>query len=238
MGDLKTCFVISPIGEIGSETRKRSDTVFKHIIKPAMEPDYTVVRADRITDPGITPNQMFKNIFDADMVIADLTDHNPNVFYELAIRHIINKPSVLLIEVGTPLPFDIASVRAIQYDTSDLDTALKARESLQQQVKSIEEGRIQMDNPISVAIDVDTMQKSKSITERTLATVIESQEMMRQEIAQLREAFTTSLEGVGQKPKMVGREFNAAPMKNLKPDMSEILIDKRSDEDKESGEAD
>lgn len=189
MAEAKTCFVISPIGEIGSDTRKRSDAVLKHIIKPALEPEYTVVRADRISQPGITPNQMFQSIIDSDLVVADLTDHNPNVFYELAIRHMISKPSVLLVEVGTFIPFDIASLRVIQYDTNDLDTALEAREKIKEQIYCIDQGEVPVDNPISIAVDVGMLQKSTDLMERTVAEVIETQAIIRREISLLKEAI-------------------------------------------------
>jgi len=86
----KSCFVIAPIGQEESETRNRSDLVLKHIIKPAAEEcGYKAVRADEISEPGIITTQVIQRLIDDDLVIADLTERNPNVFYELAIRHAI-----------------------------------------------------------------------------------------------------------------------------------------------------
>jgi len=51
-----------------------------------------VIRADKISEPGIITTQIIGHIVDAELVIADLTDKNPNVFYELAIRHAIRNP--------------------------------------------------------------------------------------------------------------------------------------------------
>src|SRR5688500_15553907 len=102
----KICFVISPIGEEDSETRKRSDLVLKHIITPPIDQSgYEVVRADKISEPGIITTQIIQYIVDAPLVVADLTERNPNVFYELALRHAIRKPLVQLIKKGESIPF-------------------------------------------------------------------------------------------------------------------------------------
>src|SRR5262245_29205679 len=86
--ETKTCFVIAPIGEQDSVVRKRSDQIFKYLIGPAaQECGYTALRADQIAEPGIITTQVIQHIVDDPLVVADLTGRNPNVFYELAIRH-------------------------------------------------------------------------------------------------------------------------------------------------------
>src|SRR4051812_30411064 len=99
--ELKTCFVISPIGDIDSDIRKRSDQVLKHVIQPAVTScGYVATRADQISEPGMITSQVIQHIANDSMVIADLTGRNPNVFYELAIRHALRKPYLQLIENG------------------------------------------------------------------------------------------------------------------------------------------
>ncbi len=94
----KVCFAVTPIGEEGSEIRRRSDQVLRYIIEPVMANlDYETVRADRISQPGMITNQVIEHLIDDDLVVADLTGSNPNVFYELAIRHATRKPIVTLI---------------------------------------------------------------------------------------------------------------------------------------------
>ena len=93
----KRCFVIAPIGEASTPTRERSDKILKHIIKPVVQAaGYIVKRADEIDHPGMITSQIIAHIINDDLVIADLTDQNPNVFYELAIRHAIHKPFIHL----------------------------------------------------------------------------------------------------------------------------------------------
>src|ERR1039457_4939766 len=113
----RTCFVICPIGEDGSAPRSRSDLVMRLIIRPAAEacgfkPD-NIRRADDIPKPGIITSQVIEQLRNADLVVADLTDHNPNVFYELAVRHVVRKQLILLIERGQSIPFDVAPNRVI-----------------------------------------------------------------------------------------------------------------------------
>ena len=130
------CFVISPIGEAASETRKRSDGFLREVIKPVAESlGYIVERADEDKSPGIVTESIVNKIIDADLVIADLHGHNPNVMYEVAIRHATDKPLVQMAEFGESLPFDIGGLNTVFYDSSvsglaqwrsDLERAISA----------------------------------------------------------------------------------------------------------------
>lgn len=171
----KVCFVISPIGEEGSETRERSDQILKHIITgPAEQNGYTVIRADKISEPGIITTQIIEYIVDADLVIADLTEKNPNVFYELAIRHAIRKPLVQMIRKGEIIPFDVAATRIIQFDLQNLDSVASAKEEISSQIKSLEGGNGDFHNPISVSLDLKVLKESGNIEERSLADIVEA----------------------------------------------------------------
>jgi hypothetical protein len=78
----KICFYITPIGEDNSEERRHADFLMEYIVKPAVkEFDLTVVRADQMGKPGMIGKQVIEHILKARLVIADLSFHNPNVFY-------------------------------------------------------------------------------------------------------------------------------------------------------------
>jgi nucleoside 2-deoxyribosyltransferase len=140
MAEEKTCFVIAPIGEPESEIRKRSDKILRHVITPvAQECGYKPIRADDISEPGIITSQVIQHIVDDDLVIADLTGQNPNVFYELAIAHAIKKPLVQIIKKGEQIPFDIASTRTIHVDHTDLDNVEEAKNEISRQIKLLKE---------------------------------------------------------------------------------------------------
>lgn len=163
----KTCFVISPIGADGSPTRKRSDKLLKYLVERVMNPrGYVVERADKVGEPGIITNQIVRRIVDCDVLIADLTEHNPNVFYELAIRHGLKKPFVHPIDAKEKIPFDNAQVRAIQVDLTDLDSVEDACRQLEDQISSIEASDSIVESPISVAFDLEVSNPAGSLTKQ------------------------------------------------------------------------
>jgi len=59
--------------------------------------------------------QVYERLVSADLVIADLSGGNPNVFYELAVRHMTRKPFVQLLIKGEALPFDVAPERTVHF---------------------------------------------------------------------------------------------------------------------------
>jgi len=128
---LRRAFFITPIGEPMSPERRRSDVVLAHILKPVLVPRFVgeIERADRMADPGeITPT-IVNAIETADLIIADLSDANPNVYYELAIAHAFAKPVIHIIEEGHHPRFDVKDVRAFPY-ALDIDKAEAAKVAL------------------------------------------------------------------------------------------------------------
>jgi hypothetical protein len=169
----KKCFVIAPIGEEGSEIRNRSDKVLEHIITPTVEEcGYESIRADEISEPGIITSQIIQHLIDDDLVIADLTGRNPNVYYELAIRHVVKKPIVQIIQAGESIPFDVAGTRTIHVDHRDLDSVANCKRELINQIHSVEKDPSRVDTPISVAIDLEFLRKSENPLEKSSAEII------------------------------------------------------------------
>ena len=153
----KVCFVICPIGDKGTDTRKRSNLAYEYIIKPVVEKfKYKLTRADFIKESGVITSQIIDQIVDSPLVIADLSDYNPNVFYELAIRHTVKKPYIQMIKSGQEIPFDITGMRTISFDI-DLESAHNAKKELFNQIKSIEDNNFKPDNPITSAINQKTI---------------------------------------------------------------------------------
>src|SRR4051794_28492494 len=122
------CFFIAPIGADDSDVRKRSDGVMNFIVQKAAEEfGLSTVRADQISTPGQINLQVIEHVLGARAAVADLTGLNPNVFYEMAVRHTAKLPLVIIAEKGTELPFDIAQMRTIFFDHTDLGDADKCR---------------------------------------------------------------------------------------------------------------
>lgn len=169
----KTCFVIAPIGPDGSDIRLRSDQVFKHIIGPSVrECGYEPIRADQLSEPGLITSQVIQHIVDDPLVIADLTGKNPNVFYELALRHAIKKPVVQIIQAAESIPFDVAATRTIQVDHRDLDSVAHAKIEIAKQVNSVERNPSEVDTPISVAVELQSLRRSDNPLEKSYAEIL------------------------------------------------------------------
>jgi hypothetical protein len=165
----KTCFVISPIGKDESDTRKRADQILKHVIQPAVGAcGFVPIRADQISDPGMITHQVIQHLVDDPLVIADLTDKNPNVFYELAIRHAIRKPVVQLIQKGQELPFNLKDMRTILVDYPDPDSMDKAKQEIQKQICAVIDKRPEeIKSLISISIEPRALRLSEDPEEET-----------------------------------------------------------------------
>jgi len=134
----KTCFYISPIGEEGSDARKHSDFFLESLIVPAMkEVGLTVVRADHIADPGMITTSILDHVRRARLVIADLSMLNPNVFYEMAIRHACKLPIVQIIRKGDRLPFDVGQVKSVVVDDTDIYTLVPKIETYRSEIATL-----------------------------------------------------------------------------------------------------
>lgn len=150
----RICFYISPIGDEGSEHRQHADLFLGSIVEPALEEfGLTVVRADKIGKPGMITSQIIEHVLKAKLVIADLSYHNPNVFYELCLRHVCRMPTVQIIRKADKIPFDLDQFRTIQLDTTDIFTMVPNLQTykaeIATQVRMALKDPDSTDNPIS-----------------------------------------------------------------------------------------
>jgi hypothetical protein len=151
----KVCFYITPIGEPDSEQRKHSDLFLNHIVEPALKgTDLNVIRADQIGKAGMIGGQIVEHVLRSRLVIADLSFHNPNVFYELSLRHACGLPTVQLIRSSEDVPFDLDQVRTIRIDTTDIFTLVPRletyRSEIANQVRRALQEEDSTDNPLRV----------------------------------------------------------------------------------------
>jgi len=115
------CFVLMPFGrKMDAAGRVTNfDSVYEKIIAPAVaKAGLEPIRADEEKIGGTIHKPMFERLMLCQYAVADITGANPNVFYELGIRHAMRpRSTVIVFAEGTVLPFDIALVRGISYKT-------------------------------------------------------------------------------------------------------------------------
>jgi len=108
------CFVMMPFGQ-------QFDKLYYEFIKPCVDQvGLTALRADEMRATGSIVEQIRVSIQQARLCIADVSQRNPNVLYEVGIAHTLGKPTILLARTAKDVPFDIAGLRAIIYDVDNL----------------------------------------------------------------------------------------------------------------------
>jgi tetratricopeptide (TPR) repeat protein len=124
------CFVVMPFGQKpmnggNGTTAYDFDKVYRIIIQRAVQQaGLCAVRADERVSSALIHTDMFKDLRDQPVVLADLSLENPNVFYELGVRHVMSATgTVLMCRKGSALPFDVRLSRVIFYafDGTSLD---------------------------------------------------------------------------------------------------------------------
>ena len=148
-GAMRSCFVVSAIGADDSEERKYADKVLKYIIQPVCEATgFEPERSDRIDKSDVITQTIVDKLVNADLVIADITRHNPNAFYEIGYRDAVGKPLIYIRDKKESIPFDISGTRVFEYDLSDLDSVDIIKERL---IKTIEAMNFDVEDDNSVS---------------------------------------------------------------------------------------
>jgi len=175
MADKKTCYIIGPIGDPETEERKWADFVRRHIVECTVtDCGYEVpARADD-PDKDLIMSDIIEQMFEAHLVIADLTNCNPNVFYELGIRHCAQKPAIHLIKIGQSTPFDLGGNKAIFIDR-DHEKVIAAKSEIKKRIEAIESNPEQFFSQVQQYIqykELELFKKSKRGEEKVFVAAL------------------------------------------------------------------
>ena len=135
------CFVISPIGKQNSDIRNRADDVLSELIRPAVQSyGFTPIRGEEyVGSPVLTT--VIQALLTASLAIADLTNYNPNVLYEVAIRHFTRKPLILIRDkyhdADDSVPFNIYTERVFEFNSASEDGYKECRENIKERIREL-----------------------------------------------------------------------------------------------------
>ena len=128
---MNKCFVIMPFsGNIDSYYEK---IYAKSIQKSGLVP----LRADEYFGARPIMSDVVKSIYESSIILADLTNRNANVNYELGIAHALGKPTIMIAQKKEDIPFDYQHIRIHFYDTSEVDWQEKLSSYISNSIEAI-----------------------------------------------------------------------------------------------------
>lgn len=141
----KQCFVLMPF-----------DSKFKEIYTEVYQPvcaknELDCWRVDEIARPGSITRDIVEGIVDAEVVIADLTGQNPNVFYELGISHAVGNKTIMTSQSLSDVPFDVRSYRVLIYEQT-LTGCRKLAEDLEKALRELLAALDRTSNPVQEVV--------------------------------------------------------------------------------------
>ncbi|WP_195757983.1 hypothetical protein, partial [Staphylococcus aureus] len=143
-----------PIGTDDSKVRRNSDFLLQSIIKPALESDFEIQRSDLISSTNKITDEIIGGLTNSELVIVDLSTHNPNVFYELGYRHALERPTITMINKDENIPFDVSAYRTIYYSELYADV-VNAKDQLKETIKTFTDNDFNFENPVNKYNNID-----------------------------------------------------------------------------------
>lgn len=166
----KSCFVITPIGTADSPERSHADRIWEKVLEPVFgQAGYELIRSDKMKDPGQITEAIFRSISESDVCVADLSFLNPNVMYELGVRHCLRLPTIQIKSESTLNPFDTKNQRTIDFDLDSDESLTALAGEVKDQLDWIERNPGNVSNPLTSAIgqfrsDLDAERTAKLLS--------------------------------------------------------------------------
>lgn len=175
MKNKKRCYVIMPFSDTKSCTEEEWTEIFEDVIKPAVEESGLgyVCERSRAKRENII-KAIVNDLNTAQAVIADLTDDNPNVFYELGVRHTLQRRTILIAQHEEDIPFDLKPYPTIIYKRSPAGVR-QFKQEIKGNFKDIEGNPERADNPVADFLaerNIDLLSSEKKANLAKLAALI------------------------------------------------------------------
>lgn len=154
MKKAELCFVGMAIGDqpehdvTEGDLRELYETVIRAALRQA-RPTLEVKRSDEVANPGVITTDILTHLMRSEYAVFDVTYPNPNVFYELGIRHSCGLPTIIVrdADAETPAPFDVRQQRHIPYENTKRGIQNLADE-LEERFAWYDENPQKADNPV------------------------------------------------------------------------------------------
>lgn len=163
----KNCFVMMPIGSRKDGSYLRWKNVYENILKPAIEDAVTGIKClradDDATSSEITPD-IINHIISDFLCVADVTDKNENVYYELGIRDSLENRTIIVTQDFDHLAFDKNHHRAFQYSENDIAINNEFRNKMKLAIRDIIENPEKVRSPVLKLLKDDGHKTAKFIS--------------------------------------------------------------------------
>jgi hypothetical protein len=171
-----TCFIIMPFGDW-------FDTYYESIYMPAIEATgLTPRRADNLYRPSAIINDIWALTNDAKLILADLSEKNANVFYELGLAHALAKPAILVTESMDDVPFDLRSLRVIVYEKNRPDWGDALRATIQLAIQEVLASPLDAVLPTFIKVKESSTQPSASKIEKEMISLRQDVDRLTREL--------------------------------------------------------
>ena len=175
MNNKKKCFVVMPFSKTQSCTEQKWTEIFEYIIKPAVEESGLGYECKRsIAERQNIIKGILEALNKANVVIADLTDNNQNVFYELGVRHTLANRTILIAQGEEHIPFDLRPYPVAFYSEPPAKIA-EFKKDIKRKLEDIETNPERSDNPVADFLEhknIDLLFTQKSENSKKLTALV------------------------------------------------------------------
>lgn len=178
------CFVIMPFGDW-------NDDYYSSIYCPAIEAaGLEPHRADDLYRPSTIVHDIWDYTNKAKIVVADLTEKNPNVLYELGLAHALAKPAILVAESIEDIPFDLRALRVIDYEKNAPDWGDVLRDKIETSIREVLASPLDSVLPAFLEVKATTGKKRITEHEKEMLEIKQDIDKLQREISRGRHLVT------------------------------------------------